>query len=354
MKPELPDSTEGLSQTDIDSLVDSFDDEPMTIDTAAEQVAREDESDHVFDYDFKRPNRISKDQLRTLLSIHDSFSRLFSTSLSSILRSFIEIQIESIDQLTYSEVIMSLQNPTSLFVFDVEPLERKGFFEVNLPLVFSIVDRLFGGRGRSIDNSRELTHIEDAVSRRIVDRAFEDLTTAWAPFCEFRPKLHSTESNPRFVQISLQNDIVLFLSFKVIMEESYGLLSICFPYLLLEPMLGQLSNTSWFVSNLRGQTPTEKSLLTRETHNTLLDLRAVVGSTQVPMRDFVQLEAGDVIRLDQSADEPIQVLVGDRFRFCGKPGLNGMKKAVQITEEHPPDDIAEITDTPQSDPEQPA
>ncbi len=345
MPTDADNKVDAMSQTDIDSLVDSFEEQEEVLDATGDSMDEDGEGGNAYEYDFKRPNRISKDQLRTLLSIHDSFSRLYSTSLSSILRSFIEIQIESIDQLTYSEVIMSLPNPTSLFVFDVDPLERKGFLEINLPLVFSIVDRLFGGRGRSIDSSRELTHIEDAVSRRIVDRAFEDLTTAWAPFYDLKPRLHSTESNPRFVQISLQNDIVLFLSFKVIMEESYGLLSLCFPYLLLEPMLTHLSNTSWFVSNLRGQTPGEEALLNRETSNTMLDIKAVVGSTNVAMRDFVQLEPGDVIRLDQPANDPLQVLVGDRLRYKGKAGLIGTRKAVQIDEEMLPDDLDDDTET---------
>ncbi len=330
-----------MSQDDIDSLVQSFAEDESAVDLA--DVPDEDEDEeHIYVYDFKRPNRISKDQLRTLLSIHDSFSRIFSTTLSSILRSFIEIQIESIDQLTYSEVIMSLPNPTSLHVFEVQPMERKGFLEMNLPLAFALIDRLFGGRGRSSDTSRELTKIEETVIGQIINRAFEDLHVAWSPFHPLKPKLHSVESNPRFVQISLQNDIVLFLSFKVIMEESYGLISLCFPYLLLEPMLAQLSNTSWFVSNLRGQTQTERRLLSRETRHSPLPIRALIGHTNITVQDFLALEPGDVIRLDESADSPAQIEIGDRLRFHGKPGLVGNRIAVKITEEIIPEDMPEI------------
>ena len=203
-----------LSQDDIDSLITAYSSGDIPDSADPEEV----EDTRAYAYDFKRPNRISKDQLRTLLSIHDSFARLFSNSLSAILRSFIEIQIESIDQVTYSEVIMSLPNPTSLFVFDVRPINRKAFMEINLPLVFSVIDRLFGGRGKTFDKNRELTAIESTVTTRIVERAFEDLSTAWRPFFRIEPELAATESNPRFVQISHQNDIVLFLSFKVIME----------------------------------------------------------------------------------------------------------------------------------------
>lgn len=330
-----------MSQDDIDSLVQSFaEDEQELVEEPPQE--EEDGDEHIYTYDFKRPNRISKDQLRTLLSIHDSFSRIFSTSLSSILRSFIEIQIESIDQLTYAEVIMSLPNPTSLYVFDVDPLERKGMLELNLPLAFSLIDRLFGGRGRSSDTNRELTKIEEAVINRIITRAFDDLNTAWAPFHSLKPRLHSTESNPRFVQISLQNDIVLFLSFKVIMEESYGLISLCFPYLLLEPMLAQLSNTSWFVSNLRGQTAAERRLLSRQTRDTSLPIRAEVGSTNLSIEEFLSLETGDVIRLDQSAKSPVQLRVGNHVRFRGEAGLEGKRIAVRLTDQVMPEDMADI------------
>jgi flagellar motor switch protein FliM len=341
-----------MSQDDIDSLVQSFAEDESAIDLT-DVPDEEDDEEHIYVYDFKRPNRISKDQLRTLLSIHDSFSRIFSTTLSSILRSFIEIQIESIDQLTYSEVIMSLPNPTSLHVFEVQPMERKGFLEMNLPLAFALIDRLFGGRGRGSETSRELTKIEETVISQIIGRAFEDLHIAWSPFHPLKPILHSTESNPRFVQISLQNDIVLFLSFKVIMEESYGLISLCFPYLLLEPMLGQLSNTSWFVSNLRGQTQAERRLLSRETRHSPLPIRALVGHTDVTVEDFLALEPGDVIRLNETAGSPIQVEVGGHIRFHGKPGLLGSRVAVEISEEIIPEDLPEIVSSvAQPDPEE--
>lgn len=269
-----------LSQDAVDALVSAYADEAPDAPTA-------------YSYDFKRPNRISKDQLRTLLSIHDSFARIFSNSLSAVLRTFVEIQVESIDQVTYSEAVLALPNPTSLFVFDENEGDHKGFLEINLPLVFSVIDRLFGGRGRTVEHNRELTHIEESMCRRIVERAFEDLATAWKPFHEITPKLSGTESNPRFIQVAHQNDIVVFLSFKVIMDESYGLLSICLPYLFLEPMLAKMSSTSWFTSHLRGQSTDERNLLVRELQETELDIRALAGRTDISVSDLLDLEAGE-------------------------------------------------------------
>ena len=332
--PELF-SSDLLDPNDVDSLVRVF----------SPQDPAPESTPPALSYDFRRPNRISKDQLRTLLSIHDGFARLFSTSLSSILRSFIEIQVESIDQVTYAEVTQSLANPTSIFIFDVEPVERKAFIEIQLGLVSSIIDRLFGGRGQNLDRNRELTAIEERVLSTIVERALADLVTTWRPFFEIEPRLDSVESNPRFVQVSFQNDVVLYITFKVIMEEGYGYLSMCFPYLLIEPMLAQLSNTSWLVSKLGGQSDEDQDLLRRELEETRLNLHALVGTTELPLSEIVELEVGDVIRLDESADRPIKVDVGGITKFWGHPGRSGTRKAIKVEQ---------VAEEPETDPSAPS
>ncbi len=142
-------------------------------------------------YDFKRPDRVSKEQLRTLQNLHEGYARLLSTTLTSFLRTLIEIELVSVDQLTYQEVIMSISSPSCIYVFQLEPLEGSALMEVSPSLIFLMLDRLFGGQGRNADQNRELTDIERSVMNKIIERALVDLKVIWENIGIFSPKIES-------------------------------------------------------------------------------------------------------------------------------------------------------------------
>ena len=319
-----------LSQNEIDSLLESFTSGDLDIEENLIDIQKDEDS--VYVYDFKRPNRISKDQIRTLHSVHDSFSRNFSNSLSSILRSFIEVQVESLDQVTYSEVIMSMPSPTVVYVFTIKPHGRQGFIEINLSLVSSIIDKIFGGRGSSKACNRELTMIDEAIMKRITSKAVKDLRQAWEPFYNMDIKLNGLQTNPRFLQISFQNDIVLYISFKVIMEQNYGFLNLCIPYLTLEPMMKDLTGQKWFDMAAGQDGDKMGKHLKSEISSTELEVVAQLGKGKITVGDLLNLEAGNVIKLDTPVDLPISISVNSVEKMKGFPGLSGLKKAVQIIE----------------------
>jgi len=281
-------------------------------------------------YDFRRPDRVSKDQMRTLQNLHEGYARLFSTTLTNFLRTFVEIELVSVDQLTYSEFVMSISNPSCIYVFKMEPLEGTAIMEINPSLVFFIIDRLFGGQGRPSEQNRELTLIEQNVIHRIVERGLNDLKDVWEHVGVFSPKIDAYETNPQFVQIAPPGETVILISLEVRMQNASGLMSICFPYMLLESVINNLSGESWMSSQSLSTVET-RSVMEEEIQNVDLNVSTVIGQTNLTIRDLLQLQRGDVLCLDKPFESDLMVQIEGKTKLSAKSGLIGRKKAIRIT-----------------------
>ena len=281
-------------------------------------------------YDFRRPDRVSKDQMRTLQNLHEGYARILSTTLTSYLRTLVEIELVSVDQLTYSEFVMSVSNPSCIYIFQMEPLEGAAIFEINPNLVFFMVDRLFGGQGRPSETTRELTDIERSVLNKIVERALTDLKEVWEHVGIFSPKVEAYETNPQFVQIAPPNETVILISLEVRLKNGSGLVSVCFPFMLLESIINKLSGESWISSN-KTTTQETRRLMERELSTTNADVSAVIGVSQLTVRDLMQLQKNDVIVLEKLASSDLVLKVGAKPKFLGKIGVVGRNKSIQIT-----------------------
>lgn len=280
-------------------------------------------------YDFRRPDRVSKDQMRTLQNLHEGYARQFSTTLTNFLRTFVEIELVSVDQLTYSEFVMSISNPSCIYVFKMEPLEGSAIIEINPSLVFFIIDRLFGGQGRPSEQNRELTLIEQNVMHRIVERSLVDLKEVWEHVGIFSPRIETYETNPQFVQIAPQGETVILVSLEVRMQNASGLMSICFPYMLLENIINSLSGESW-MSSQGSATIETRNILKHELDSVELPVSALIGKTSLTIRDLLQLQRGDVLCLDKPYDSDLLVQIGDKTKMAARSGLIGRKKAIKI------------------------
>jgi flagellar motor switch protein FliM len=280
-------------------------------------------------YDFRRPDRVSKDQMRTLQNLHEGFARQFSTTLTNFLRTFVEIELVSVDQLTYSEFVMSISNPSCIYVFKMEPLEGNAIIEINPSLVFFIIDRLFGGQGRPSEQNRELTLIEQNVINRIVERSLNDLKDVWEHIGVFSPKIEAYETNPQFVQIAPPGETVILISLEVRMQNASGLMSICFPYMVLEHVINNLSGESWMSAQSMATVET-RSTLEHELETVELSLATIIGKTSLTIRDLLQLQRGDVLCLDKAYDSDLVVQIEGRNKLAARSGLIGRKKAIKI------------------------
>lgn len=320
-----------LSQDEIDALLTSV----APGDDDGEVVIDEHElSRSIVAYDFKHPNRVSKDQIRTLENVHDTFAGHLGSSLSTIQRAMVDVELVSVDQITYSEFIMSLLNPSCTYTIAMDPLEGACIIDFSPPVCFMFIDRMFGGMGKPAETDRELTGIEKSVMNRIATKVFTELEIAWEQIISLNMKQVGFETNPQFLQIIPPGETVIVISFNLKMLGSSGLVTICYPYVTLEPIVDKLSVQHWADAAKQRSVNEDFQTNSESLKDVTIDITALMGQTNLKMKDFLRLRSGDVIPMDNSIKNDIPIKVGNRYKFIGKPGVSGKFMAVQITSEY--------------------
>ena len=317
-----------LSQSEIDKLLSALSDGSMT----ADDVKAEEEQKKVKTYDFRRPDKFSKDQIRTLFMLHESFSRLLNTYLSTHLRTMVKVEVASVEQLTYQEFVQSLANPSVISILAVPPLKGNIIMEINTEIAFAFIERVFGGEGKGSVKPRVLTDIEEVVMRSFIDTAMDELREAWANVIAFKPSLEATESNPQFTQIVPPTDMVVIVTIQRKVGEVEGMMNICIPYLVLEPIMSKLTTTFWVASSVTKENdPQAVEILQRKIEHTEVPVVVEMGRIDISIREFLTLGFGDVLQMDTKVDDDLKCMVGKRPKFYCRPGTSGKKMAVQIT-----------------------
>jgi flagellar motor switch protein FliM len=325
-----------LSQDEIDALLTTVSQGDSEKQSATVDDGR---SRSIVSYDFKHPNRVSKDQIRTLENMHDNFAGHFGSSLSTVLRSVVDVDLVSVDQITYSEFIMSLVAPSCTYTFSAEPLEAACLVDFNPTLTFSLIDRMFGGHGKILESERELTGIERSVMGRLAQRLYRELDRSWEHLIDIDIQQISFETNPQFIQIVPPGETVVVISLQVKLFQSTGLLTICYPYVALEPVISKLSAQNWIDATKRKTLVEDLTTNTDNLKKVPVDLAAKLLDTKLKLRDFLALKVGDVIPAEMKITEPLFVTVNRKPKFLARPGLTGKKRAVQIVDIH--DELAE-------------
>ncbi|MBN1290280.1 MAG: flagellar motor switch protein FliM [Candidatus Latescibacteria bacterium] len=280
-------------------------------------------------YDFRHPARVSKDQLRTLQNLHDNFARLLSATFSTLQRAIIEINLVSVDQITYSEFIMSLSSPSCTYTFRMEPLEGVAIIDFSQSVVFSFVDRLFGGRGTSIITEREITWIEKSVMNNIINRTLRDLERTWERIIPLECNVEMLETNPEFVQVVPASETVVLISFELKSENVSGLINLCYPYITIEPIALRLGGQN-LVSSSKEVPRDELEKNRKRIQYFESKIKANLGHTSLTIRDLLDLKIGDVVVLNKRLNENVDVFVEEELKFAGRAGLKGKYKAVEI------------------------
>ncbi|MCL5045844.1 MAG: flagellar motor switch protein FliM, partial [Actinobacteria bacterium] len=248
-------------------------------------------------YDFRRPDKFSKEQLRTLSMIHDNFARLLTTVFSGHFRSMVSVSVASVDDLTYAEFIRSIANPSVLTVFSLPPLKGNAVMDINPSIAFPMIDRIFGGPGNKLDKARPLTEIEGVVMERLSRGFLESLAEAWHNIAEFKPQVEGIEANPLFTQVVPPNEIVVSVSLDTRIGDNQGTMTLCLPYMVIEPVLPKLSAHNWFASSQR-DAPTMSQGLQKRLAEARIPLTAYLGQARIKVRDLLALQRGDVIPLN--------------------------------------------------------
>jgi flagellar motor switch protein FliM len=299
-------------------------------------------------YDFNRPDKFSKDSIRMISMMHETFARLTTTMLSAQLRSVVHVHVASVDQLTYEEFIRSIPTPTTLAVINMDPLKGNAILEIDPAIAFSFIDRLFGGVGDGSKGQHELTDIEQSVMENIIVRILGNMREAWTQVIDLRPRLGQIDTNPQFAQIVAPGEMVLLITLETKVGEIEGMMNFCIPYVTIEPIIGKLSTQFWYTSVRRGVSAENLNIIKEKLNTMDISVVAEIGKIDLPIKDVVSLRQGDVIRLyNTKVGDPFSLNIGNRQKFLCRPGILGSKVAVQVvkkTADIAPKDFEELAE----------
>lgn len=317
---------EVLSQNEIDALLSAL----SSGELKPEEVSKDDEKQKVKQYDFKSPQKFSKDHLRTLELIYDNYSRIIANYLTGQVRSNVKVKIESVQQITYDEFIHSVSNPTILTVFKMPPLNGSLLFETNPQFVFQIIDVLLGGTGNSKYKLREFTDIDKNVIKNLNAALISNMKLAWEDVIEVEPEVEGLETNPALNQTMAPTEPVALITFSVEMGKNNTFINLCIPYMSIEKILDKLVVQYWFQESDESLLKESREKLKERLYMSQVALTAVLGTTNINVNDFLKLTVGDVVTLGNKSDSAVELFVEDKSYYYGKPGTIGKNLGIQI------------------------
>ena len=290
-------------------------------------------SEKVTPYDFKRPERVGKEQMKALQTLHEGFGRKFAAGLSAMLRTIVEVKLTSVDQLTYSEFIFSLDNPTCFNLLRAEPLEGNLILDINPSILFPMIDRMLGGgREPSSMTRRPLTEIELRLVSRITSLFLDEMKHAWENVLDLSLKVVQVESNPQLIQIVPPNEVVVLVCFEVALIEVRGIINLCIPYNAIERISGKLASNSWVTYGRRQATPQSIEKISKSIRNMTVGMKVKLGQAKIKMSELTQLRVGDIICTEKNVNDPLLVSVEGIPKYWAKPGAYKGYTAIQITD----------------------
>lgn len=319
-----------LSQSEIDALFKALTEGDMDIDNITDTS----EQKSIKEYDFKRPSKFSKEQLRTLEIIFENYARLISTYLSGHLRTAVTVEVMTSEAVTYAEFSNALHNPVILGIADFRPLKGSILLELSTNMGYTIIERVLGGGGDGSGPAitRDLTDIERIILERILMQFVESLTEPWQNVIDIEPKLEKLETNSQVVQIISPNEIVALITLNIKIGSVAGMLNVCIPHLVLEPIMDKLNTKFWFSQQEQELEPTYETHMEKMIEKAKVPVRAILGKTHITVNEFLELTREDVIKLDRDIDSDIDIYVGNIFKFTGTPGQYKNKVAIKINQ----------------------
>lgn len=320
---------EVLSQNEIDALLSAISSGEMN----ADELKKEEKEKKVRVYDFKRALRFSKDQVRSLSRIHENYARLLTTYFSAQLRTYVNISVASVDQIPYEEFIRSVPKMTVLNIFSVAPLEGRILMEINPNIAYGMLDRVLGGKGSSVNKIDNLTEIDKLLMSQLFEKAVVNMQEAWSSLVDIDPVLEDFEVNPQFLQMVSPNETVVIVSLNTTIGEASGLINICIPHIVLEPIIPKLSVHYWMQTTPKNRDPESYNKLTQNIKQARVEAKTLLGQTSISIDELLNLQNNDIIGLNQAIDNPLILEINDEPKFYVQPGKLRNKISVQVLEE---------------------
>lgn len=317
---------EVLSQNEIDNLLKALSSGELDV-----EEIKNNEEKTVKNYDFARPAKFSKEHLRTLEIIFEHYGRLLSTNLPAYLRRPVQVEVMNSEAVTYSEFSNALSNPVLLGVIDFEPLEGNIVMEIASNIGFAMVDRLLGGAGNPLDKVREFSEIELVILERMFSICVNLLRDPWQNVVSIVPRLERIETNSQFAQIISPSEMIAIITINLKIGDVEGLMNICLPYIVLEPAMDKLNTKYWFSTMQDKDVNTYEEAIASLISKAQIPVKAILGSSSISVNDFLNLNVGDIIKLNSRMDDELNVYVGNINKFTALPGSSNDRYAVRLT-----------------------
>lgn len=316
---------EVLSQSEIDNLLAALSNGGLDVDQMQESGDRQ-----VKDYDFKRPTKFSKEHLRTLEIIYEHYGRLLSTNLPVYLRKNIQVSVASSETVIFSEFTNALSNPVILGIVDFNPLPGNIIIELSPNLGFAMIDRMLGGQGVPLEKSRDFSEIEMTILQKLIVVCMQLMREPWKNVIDINPMMERIETNAQFAQVIAPSDMIAIVSLSVKIGDVEGFMNVCLPFFTLEDVMDKLNTKYWFSTMQKDDKVDYEEHIESLIKRIDVPVKAVLGKSLVSVNDFLNLQVGDIIRLDARVDSEMEVFVGNIKKFTALPGSNRDQYAVRV------------------------
>lgn len=321
--------SEILSQSEIDALLNNINSGEIDTNSIIEKI----ETEKVKLYDFSRPNIFAKDHLRTLNMIHDNYGKAISDVLTRYLRSPFQVDLISLEVLTYKDFSNSIPMPSILSIIDMQPLSGSIVLEIPPTIAYVIIDRVLGGFSDPSEKIKEFTEIELSILKGILEQLTDAMKEPWENVADIHPSLERIETNPQIAQVTSQTEMVILATYKSSVENVEDLINICIPHVVIDPIMPNLSTKQWFdQSKENNAMDNDTSAIRDRIINTDMEIRVELGKNTISLGELTNLQAGDVIPLGKNINSSLGLYIGDSLKFAGKPGIRNSKYSVEISE----------------------
>ncbi len=317
---------EVLSQNEIDNLLKQLSSGELDVDEYAEEPSQK-----VKDYDFARPAKFSKEHLRTLEIIFEHFGRLVSTNLPAYLRKNVQMEVVNSEAVTYSEFTNALSNPVLFGIVNFEPLKGNIIIELASNLGYAIVDRMLGGTGEPLEKMRDYSEIELSILERIFTICVNLLREPWKNVIEIEPRLERIETNSQFAQIISPSEMIAIITINMKVGDVIGLMNICLPFITLEDVMDKLNTKYWYSTIQSSDDNAYFDVIETAISKAQIPIKAVLGNSIISVNDFVNLQKGDIIKVNRQFEDELDIYVGNILKFKALPGAASENYAVKIT-----------------------
>ena len=315
-----------LSQEEIDNLLKAFNDGDLNADDFSDTKEKQ-----VKNYDFARPSKFSKDHLRTLEIIFENYGRLLSTNLPAYLRKNVQVEVVNAEANTYSEFANALSNPVILGVVNFAPLEGNIIIELSANLGFTIVDRMLGGGGAPLERNRDFTEIELIILERVLEVCTNLLVDPWESVVSIEPRLERIETNSQFAQFISPGEMTAIITMSVKIGSVEGLMNICIPYSCVDPVIDKLNTKYWYSSMKESDSGAYQEVIEDIIDYAKIPVKAMLGRSTISVNDYINIQIGDIIKLDTKVNDELEVYVGNIKKFTALPGATSDSYAVRVT-----------------------